>query len=55
MARKAPLTPSLPARPRTRPMRILIADDSPVSCRLLEGTLKRWGHDVLVASDGLQA
>jgi phosphoserine phosphatase RsbU/P len=36
-------------------MRILIADDSPVSCRLLEGTLKRWGHDVLVASDGLQA
>jgi CheY-like chemotaxis protein len=36
-------------------MRILIADDSPVSCRLLEGTLRRWGHDVLVARDGLEA
>ena len=36
-------------------MRILIADDSPVSCRLLEATLRRWGHDVLVAYDGLEA
>ncbi|MFP4054217.1 MAG: diguanylate cyclase [Phycisphaerae bacterium] len=36
-------------------MRVLIAEDEPVSRRLLEGTLSRWGYDVLVACDGDQA
>ena len=36
-------------------MRILIADDSIVSRHLLEATLKKWGYDVLVACDGLEA
>jgi len=36
-------------------MRIVIAEDDPVSRRLLETTLTRWGHDVIVANDGLQA
>ena len=33
-------------------MRVLVADDEPVSRRLLESTLRRWGYDVVVASDG---
>jgi diguanylate cyclase (GGDEF)-like protein len=36
-------------------MRILIADDDPVSRRLLEGTLVRVGHSVTAVSDGTAA
>jgi len=36
-------------------MRILIADDSIVSRHLLEATLRKWGYEVVVAQDGLQA
>ncbi|MDD5558294.1 response regulator transcription factor [Candidatus Methylomirabilis sp.] len=36
-------------------MRILIAEDSLVSRRLLEATLKRWGHEVITTSDGSEA
>ena len=36
-------------------MRILIADDDPVSRRLLEGTLVRMGHSVVAVADGAAA
>lgn len=36
-------------------MKILIAEDDPVSRRILETALKRWGYDVSVTSDGEQA
>ena len=36
-------------------MRILIADDSIVSRHLLEATLHKWGYEVAVACDGLEA
>jgi DNA-binding response OmpR family regulator len=36
-------------------MRILIADDSVVSRHLLEATLRKWGYEVVVATDGLEA
>jgi diguanylate cyclase (GGDEF)-like protein len=36
-------------------MRILIADDSQISRRLLEETLKSWGYEVVVACDGEEA
>jgi two-component system cell cycle response regulator len=36
-------------------VRILIADDDPVSRRLLEATLVRLGHDVVAVADGQQA
>ena len=36
-------------------MRILIADDSIVSRHLLDATLRKWGYDVVVASDGIEA
>lgn len=36
-------------------MRILIADDETVSRHLLEQTLRRWGHQVVVTADGVQA
>ncbi len=36
-------------------MRILIADDDPVSRRLLEGTLVRMGHSVVAVADGTTA
>ena len=36
-------------------MRILIAEDDRVSRRLLEITLANWGHEILLAVDGLDA
>ena len=36
-------------------MRILIAEDDPVSLRMLEKTLLRWGYEVIVVVDGAQA
>lgn len=36
-------------------MKILIADDDPVSCRLLAAALRQWRHEVQTASDGQQA
>ncbi len=36
-------------------MRILIADDSIVSRHLLDATLRKWGYDVIVACDGVEA
>jgi diguanylate cyclase (GGDEF)-like protein len=36
-------------------MRVLVADDEVVSRRLLESSLSRWGYEVAVAADGLEA
>ncbi|MGO9568599.1 MAG: diguanylate cyclase [Desulfomonilaceae bacterium] len=36
-------------------MRILIAEDDPVTRKLLEAHLAKWGHQVVVCSDGAQA
>lgn len=36
-------------------MKILIADDSIVSRHLLDATLRKWGYEVILASDGNQA
>ena len=36
-------------------MKILIAEDDPVSRRLLQSYLQKWGHEVVVTTDGLQA
>src|SRR5688500_3679632 len=36
-------------------MRVLIADDSLLSRRLLEGTLRSWGYEVVAAADGSEA
>lgn len=36
-------------------MKILIADDSIVSRHLLDATLRSWGYDVIVATDGIEA
>ena len=36
-------------------MRILIADDSIVSRHLLDATLRKWGYEVIVACDGIEA
>lgn len=34
---------------------ILVADDDPISLRLLEKALSKWGHEVTVARDGTEA
>lgn len=48
-------TPDPPvATPASLPP-VLIAEDDPASRRLLEGTLRRWGHEVLVTIDGDEA
>jgi diguanylate cyclase (GGDEF)-like protein len=36
-------------------MRILIADDDPVSCRLLDRLLHKWGYEVIAAHSGTEA
>lgn len=36
-------------------MKILIAEDDPVSRRLLEATLIKWGYEVVVTDDGAEA
>ena len=36
-------------------MKILIAEDDPVALKLLETVLKKMGHDVTSATDGLEA
>jgi len=36
-------------------VRILIAEDDAVSRHLLEATLHKWGYEVIVATDGLEA
>ena len=36
-------------------MRVLIADDEPVSRRLLQSYLQKWGYEVAAAADGAEA
>lgn len=36
-------------------MRILVAEDDPVSRRMLEAMLRKWNYDVIVVQDGAQA
>ena len=36
-------------------MKVLIADDDPVSRRLLQSYLQKWGYDVATAGDGADA
>src|SRR6266508_4601315 len=36
-------------------MKILIAEDDPISRRILEATLTRWGYEVVVTRDGAEA
>ena len=36
-------------------MKILIAEDDPVSRRVLEATLQRWGFQLIVTADGAEA
>ncbi|GIX49552.1 MAG: diguanylate cyclase response regulator [Candidatus Tectimicrobiota bacterium] len=36
-------------------MKVLIAEDDPVSRRLLEATLRRWGYEVIACADGTTA
>jgi DNA-binding response OmpR family regulator len=36
-------------------MKVLIAEDEPVSRRLIEASLRKWGYDVIVTQDGHQA
>lgn len=36
-------------------MRVLIAEDEPVSRRLLETTLRKWGYEVIVTCNGTEA
>ncbi|MDR3710157.1 MAG: SpoIIE family protein phosphatase [Capsulimonadaceae bacterium] len=36
-------------------MKVLVADDDAITRRMVEGVLRRWGYDVVVAEDGDQA
>ena len=36
-------------------MKILIAEDDPVSVKILQFTLEHWGHEVICAANGIEA
>ena len=36
-------------------MKVLIAEDDPVTCRMLEVMLRSWGYEAVVASNGKEA
>lgn len=36
-------------------MKILVADDNPTFCRILETILSGWGYDTVIAQDGFEA
>src|SRR4051794_23587015 len=36
-------------------MKILIAEDDPVSVKILQFTLEHWGHEVVCAANGVEA
>ena len=36
-------------------MRILVAEDQPVSRHLLAASLRKWGYDVVAVEDGTRA
>jgi two-component system, cell cycle response regulator len=36
-------------------MKVLVADDDKVALRLLESSLRRWGYEVVLAKDGIEA
>lgn len=44
-----------PSHRRMTPARVLIAEDDPVSCTVLERTLRGWGHEVVVTRTGTEA
>jgi signal transduction histidine kinase len=46
---------TLPRFCEERAMKILIADDDPVSRRLLQNYLQKWGYEVTAAQDGAEA
>ena len=48
-------TPPSPSSGRLPPLRILLVEDSLVNQKLAEGLLTRYGHEVVVASNGQQA
>jgi phosphoserine phosphatase RsbU/P len=41
--------------PRQEAPRILVADDDPVSLRVLQKALEKWGHQVMIARNGTEA
>jgi two-component system, sensor histidine kinase len=45
----------MPDTPAGRPLRVLVADDSPDAADALRLLLRGWGHEVRVAYDGLEA
>lgn len=42
-------------RPEDRPRRVLIADDDPISIRILDRYLRKWGFDSVPAVNGTEA
>jgi CheY-like chemotaxis protein len=56
---KASLSQNGSKRPRTarsaHPVRILVAEDSPVNQELIKRLLTKWGHSVVIAHNGKQA
>src|SRR5205807_8450115 len=50
-----PSAPAEPFRPVTKSFRVIVADDNEKDRLLLQYVLRKWGFEVCLASDGLEA
>lgn len=54
VARRTPL-PAPPLSTPGRPLRVLVAEDTPINQRFIRGLLEKQGHSVCLVADGLAA
>ncbi len=47
--------PSPVPRPAQRPLRILVAEDNDINQTMITNLLEKWGHQIMVATNGLEA
>jgi two-component system sensor histidine kinase/response regulator len=54
-SRRAEITQFASEFKPSRPLRILLAEDHPVNQRLATRILEKWGHEIVVAANGIRA
>src|SRR5262249_31121748 len=52
---RPPVVAPAPAAPAVRPLRILLAEDNEINQIMAINLLEKWGHQLVVANNGLEA